>query len=159
MQQSIANFGIGTLASAAGVQVYFDTSAVLPALIADPHTHVMQGWVAERALTVVLSDFTAAEFAAAISRGLRVGRFRARGAEAALSLFDSWRLRTQQRRTGSDDIASCERLVRDFRLKLNAPDALHLAIARSDSVPLVTFDHRLAVAARTINHRVIVPGE
>jgi uncharacterized protein len=141
------------------VLVYLDTSTILPLLVDDAHTPIMQDWLVGVSVSVTLSDFAAAEFAAAISRGLRIGRFRARAADTALAQFDQWRLERQQRRTSSEDIVACERLVRDFRLKLNAPDALHLAIARADDVPLVTFDQRLAAAARAVNHRVIVPGE
>jgi uncharacterized protein len=141
------------------VQVYFDTSAVIPLFLTESHTLLMQDWIATTAPTVLLSDFAAAEFAAVVSRGLRIGRIRVRGAHAALTYFDEWRLQRLQRRTGGDDVAACERLVRDLRLKLNAPDALHLAIAMADNVPLVTFDQRLAAASRAIGHRVINPGK
>jgi predicted nucleic acid-binding protein len=142
-----------------GVRIYFDTSALVSWFVADAHTSALQEWAAGAAPRVLLSDFAAAEFAAVVSRAVRMGRFRVRAAERALGYFDRWRLQVEQRQTSSNDVAWCEQLVRDFRLKLDAPDALHLAIARADNVPLVTFDRRLAAASRAIGHQVIIPGE
>jgi predicted nucleic acid-binding protein len=48
--------------------------------------------------------------------------------------------------------------VRDFRLKLSAADALHLATAIVERITLVTFDRRLAEASMVLNTPVIVPG-
>jgi hypothetical protein len=47
--------------------------------------------------------------------------------------------------------------VRRFDLRLRAPDALHLAIARRLDVPLVTLDRRLAAAARELGIAVEEP--
>jgi predicted nucleic acid-binding protein len=140
------------------VLAYLDTSAILPLFLTDRHTDAMRAWATEPTIVVVLSDFGAAEFVAAISRAVRIGRLSNAAATTVLTLFDRWRVQTEQRRIGGGDIAACERLLRDFRLKLNAPDALHLAIASTESVPLVTFDERLAVAARAIAHTTIVPA-
>jgi len=140
------------------VLAYIDTSAVVPLFLIEAHTPAMQAWVTGEGPRVILGDFTAAEFAAAVSRSLRMGHLTTSEAEAVLADFDLWRSHLEQRYTGRDDIASCERLVRDLQLKLNAPDALHLAIAMADDLPIVTFDERLAAAARSLKHRVVVPG-
>jgi predicted nucleic acid-binding protein len=140
------------------VKVYLDTTAVLPLFLVDAHTSAMQAWAAAEIRAVMLSDFAAAEFAAAISRGVRISRLSATAATALLTLFDRWRLQTEQRPIGSGDIVACEGLVRDFQLKLSAPDAMHLAIARAESTPLVTLDERLAAASRATGHPAIVPG-
>ena len=142
-----------------GVLAYLDASAVLPLFLADMHTDAMREWATDATWVVVLSDFGAAEFAAAISRAVRIGRLNEAAAATVLALFDRWRAQTEQRRAGGGDMAACESLVRDFRLKLNATDALHLAIASAENAPLVTFDERLATAARAIGHPAIIPGK
>lgn len=140
------------------MQVYLDPSAILPLFVTDAYTSVMEDWSADVGFSAVLSDFAAAEVSAAVSRGVRTGRLEVERAEAALADFDRWRLQQHERYTGGNDIAECERLVRDFRLKLNAPDALHLALARAARVPLVTFDERLAAATRAAAHEAIIPS-
>jgi predicted nucleic acid-binding protein len=140
------------------VQVYLDASAVLPLFVTDSHTSIMEDWAADGGFTIILSDFAAAEVCAAVSRSVRTGRLELGRAEAVLADFDRWKLQTYQQRTAADNIAECERLVREFRLKLTAPDALHIALARAAKVPLVTFDERLAAATRATGYPAIVPG-
>ena len=48
-------------------------------------------------------------------------------------------------------------MVRRFELRLRAPDALHLAIARRVDATLVTLDGRLGAAAREIGVTVVTP--
>ena len=139
---------------------YLDTSAIAPMFVPDGHSDAMRGWLARKAQPLIISDFGAAEFAAAVGRLLRMGELRATDTNAVLSKFDRWR--TDQvlvRLTTANDIAACGRLVRDFRLKLGAADALHLAIAITIDAPLVTFDLRLASAARLVDHPVAVPNQ
>lgn len=139
---------------------YLDTSAVAPMFVPDGHSDAMREWLARKAQPLVISDFGAAEFAAAVGRLLRMGELRAADTNAVLSRFDRWRAdQVSVRLTTANDIAACDRLVRDFRLKLGAPDALHLAIAITIDAPLVTFDHRLARAARRVGHPVAVPNQ
>jgi predicted nucleic acid-binding protein len=47
--------------------------------------------------------------------------------------------------------------VRRFDLRLRAPDALHLAIARRLDAALVTLDRRMAAAAKEFGVAVEVP--
>ncbi len=105
-----------------------------------------------------LSDFTAAEFAASVSRHVRMSALTSQQGEAVLAKFDEWALRSTTRRlTGPADVAASERLVRRFELKLQAPDALHIAIALADDATLVTFDERQADAMRLLGD-CVVPG-
>jgi predicted nucleic acid-binding protein len=139
---------------------YLDTSAIAPMFVPDGHSDAMREWLARKAPPLVISDFGAAEFAAAVGRLLRMGELRAADTNAVLSKFDHWRAdQVLVRLTTANDIAACDRLVRDFRLKLGVPDALHLAIAITIDAPLVTFDHRLASAARLVDHPATVPNQ
>jgi hypothetical protein len=78
-------------------------------------------------------------------------------ASARLADFDAWRAAMS---LPVDITASDARLAyiyaRRFDLRLRAPDALHLAIARPDAT-LVTLDRRLAEAARELGVSVEDP--
>jgi uncharacterized protein len=139
--------------------LYLDTSALVPLFLTDDHAPIMQAWVMKEVPQVVMGDFAAAEFSAAVSRHFRMGQATRATANQTLADFDAWRAKAaRQRSTGPADLVHCERLVRDFRLKLSAGDALHLAVAIAEGVPLITLDRRLAAASRRLDHPVIVPG-
>ncbi len=137
---------------------YLDVSALVPVLLNDAHGPAMHAWLRQEPRTVVVSDFAAAEFAGVVSRSVRMYRLSTTAAATILAQFDNWQQRNASARlTDSNAVASCGRLVRDFSLKLSVPDALHLAMAMTDGTTLVTFDERLADAAKTLGHPVIVP--
>jgi predicted nucleic acid-binding protein len=137
---------------------YLDTSAIVPLFLAESYTTAMQSWVDREAPVIILGDFAAAEFCATVSRHSRMAQISRKVAEATLADFDIWRGQVRQRMTSAADVARCERLVRDFRLKLSAADALHLATAIVERITLVTFDRRLAEASIVLNSPVIIPG-
>jgi predicted nucleic acid-binding protein len=135
---------------------YLDTSAIVPLFLQDPHEEAMRIWLREEPRHVVLSDFAAAEFVGVVARFFRTRELTESMALKALSRFDNWRAHSVMPRvTSLGDVGACERLVRDFKLKLNVPDALHLALVMTDGLPLVTFDQRLASAARAVRHPVV----
>jgi len=139
--------------------LYFDASVVAPLFVTDVHSQVMHAWAANEAESFVLSDFGAAEFAAVVTRAHRIGKLNTRDVAGAFADFDRWRSRwVTMRFVRSSDIEQCENLIRDLKLKLSAPDALHLAIARADQMTLVTLDQRQAAAARMLRHPVLIPG-
>jgi len=124
-----------------------DASALLPLFVPDIHTKKLNAWLASDPRSLIVSDFAIAEASASISRRIRMGLLDTDLANEALAKLDGWVSRTTTRRlTSPGDIAACERLVRRFELKLQAPDALHIAIALGDGATLVTFDERQAQA-------------
>jgi uncharacterized protein len=129
--------------------IYFDASVLLSLLIADAHTEKAGAWYSGLRATVVLSDFANLEVNAVLSRHLRVGRLTQGKVENALLDFDAMRANCERLSHGASDFLLAERLVRDFSMKLAAPDALHLASAKNAGATLATFDARLAQAART----------
>lgn len=106
---------------------------------------------------IVVSEFAAAEFAAVVSRRFRMRHLSRIDADHVLADFDRWHLMVERQETRSFDVSGAARLVRDFELNLAVPDAIHLAIAIAEGTPLVTFDNRLAEAARKLKHPVVVP--
>lgn len=138
---------------------YLDASVMLPVLIKEPASAVVDAFMATVQQELWVSDFAAAEVASALSRLVRTGRLQATDGAACLSDFDVWRAAMSW---PVDTAASDARLAyiyaRRFDLRLRAPDALHLAIARRLDATLVTLDRRLATAAREMGIAVEVPG-
>ena len=139
---------------------YLDTSAVGPFFIPDVHSTAVEAWLRTVRPRLVVGSFTAAEFSSVVSRALRMKMRNAAEAAAILIEFDQWRAQSTAGRPLADaDVNRATLLIRDFRLKLRAPDALHLAMVVADGSTLVTFDDRLAEAARAVSCPVVIPGE
>jgi uncharacterized protein len=140
------------------VNFYLDTSVILPTLVLEPSSKSVDIFMSSSAGAVMVSDFTAAEVASALSRLVRMGAFSAAEALARLADFDAWRTAEAE---SVDLQASDARLanifVRRFDLKLRAPDALHAAVCRRTGNVLVTLDRRLARAASELGVGVVVP--
>lgn len=137
---------------------YLDTSGIVPLILQDAHTPAAEEWFAQVRATIFISDFAALEFAAVVSRQARMGRLSAQTGALTLDLFDDWAVRLTRRiKTDLSDMALSESLVRNFDLKLAGPDALHLAMATNHGAELVTFDARLAEAARALGAAVVMP--
>ena len=64
------------------------------------------------------------------------------------------RLSGRREQTQPSDIASAEAYLRRLDLNLRTPDALNIAIAQRVGATLVTFDLRMAEAARTLGTAV-----
>ena len=133
------------------MSAYLDASVLLPTLIVEPTTEAVYEFLDGDNEELLISDFAAAEVASALSRLVRMAVLTEADASARLTDFDAWRAAM----TSSVDIhASDARLayiyVRRFDLRLRAPDALHLAIARRVDATLVTLDRRMVAAAREL---------
>ena len=141
------------------MSVYLDASVIVPRLVDEPHTTDVEAYLTGKREELFISDFAAAEVAAALSRLVRMRRLTTGDASSALNDFDIWRATSC---SGVDVRAADARLafayVRRFELMLRAPDALHLAIARRLGATLVTLDRRLADAGRELAVTVAVPG-
>jgi uncharacterized protein len=136
---------------------YLDTSVMLPILIKEPASAMVDAFMSTQQEPWV-SDFAAAEVASAVSRLVRTGRLQATDGAASLSDFDVWRAAiTRAAEIHAVDVRLAGAYVRRFDLALRAPDALHLAIARRLDVVLVTLDRRMAAAARELGVAVEVP--
>jgi uncharacterized protein len=76
-------------------------------------------------------------------------------ARIVFSNFDTWTSRaTQRARIRATDIIVAEILLRRLDLALRTPDAINIAMARRMGVTLVTFDKKMAAAARSIGAAV-----
>ena len=76
-------------------------------------------------------------------------------AHEAFSVFDEWSALYGNRVQASpNDMHIAGVLVRRMELGLRTPDALHLAIARTQQAALASFDDRMIKAARALKQSV-----
>jgi predicted nucleic acid-binding protein len=140
------------------VSHYLDTNVMVALLLQDAHSSKADAWLIRARPTFLASDLCTVEFAAVISRRVRMERLTAETANLALRRFDDWLSRTVQIvRWTPEQMATAGQMVRDFASKLSAPDAIHLAAARHSGATLATFDDRLAEAARRHAVPVMIP--
>lgn len=126
---------------------YADTSVLVSAFTRDDHTERIRAWL-RTAPALIVSDWTAAEFSAAVRRQVRVGRLAKEGVASAEHLLDTLvRDARSFRHVLTEDLVDARRLVVRHE-PLRAPDALHLAVARRLSISLATLDLGQARAAR-----------
>jgi len=141
------------------LSAYLDASVVLPTLIAEPTTEAVYDCLGTGDRELLISDFAAAEVAAALSRLVRMALLTNADALARLADFDAWRAAMSSPVDIREaDVRLAYIYVRRFDLGLRAPDALHLAIARRLDATLVTLDRRLADAARELGVSIDIPS-
>lgn len=140
------------------MSAYLDTSVLLPTLIVEPTTEAVYDFLGDDNREFLVSDFAAAEVASALSRLVRLALLTKTDASARLADFDAWRaVVSLPVDLQASDARSAYIFVRRFDLRLRAPDALHVAIARRLDAALVTLDRRLAAAATELGIAVEVP--
>lgn len=125
-----------------------DASAVTSIFLEDAHTPRVRHWLRQGSSRPTVSSFAATEFAAVVSRRIRIGLTNEADALGVLRLFDAWLLsRAEAVEVEPQDHPLAALFVRRFALGLRAPDALHLATCQRLGLPLLTFDLRQAAAA------------
>lgn len=131
-----------------------DTSFLVSVLFPDSHTSRAFAWLERLPRTIYVSDWAATELFALVRRRVRAGLVDPEVAEAALLEFEAFASSRAQRLSQSALAgAQAAELARDPELKLSAADALHLALSAGGRHCLVTFDARLAEAARAAGFR------
>lgn len=132
--------------------LYVDTSVIVSALTKEADTALSQTWLARQETSeLTISDWTATEFASALSMKLRMGGLGADHRATALSAFT--RLCVESLRTlpvTREDFRAAARFADQSELNLRAGDALHLAICANHGAALCTLDRRLAEAASRV---------
>ncbi len=138
---------------------YFDASVVVPFLMIESHSRAVIDFMAQSPLPQV-SDFVVAEVSSAVSRLVRTRTLTLPAADAALHDLDDWIAATAAPiAIDASDAREATALVRQFDLKLRAPDALHIAVCRRVEARLITLDTNLASAARAVGLSCINPAE
>ena len=133
---------------------YLDASVLLPTLIEEPGSPVVDRFIEGRTEDIVISEFVVAEVASALSRMVRTDRLDLDDARARLADLDAWRAATAaDLDLQASDVRLANIFVRRFDLMLRAPDALHAAVCRRTDLLLVTMDRRLNLAAKELGVR------
>lgn len=135
------------------MSTYIDTSVVVSFFIQDDHADAARRW-ARTDPSVAISDWTATEFSSALSHHVRLGSLSDRERKAAELAFDRWAMRGVVLEVARERFQDARILMQGHR-RLRAPDALHLAIARHEGLPLATLDHDLRDAAVAEGLKVI----
>ena len=73
------------------MSAYLDASAILPILIEEPGSTLVDRFITDADAALVVSEFAAAEVASALSRLVRTGLLEAADATDRLGDFDAWR--------------------------------------------------------------------
>ena len=132
--------------------LYLDTSLLIAALTNEAETLQMQRWLVEQDPDeLVISDWVATEFSAAVSIKLRTGGIEAHHRAGALTMFT---------RLCNDNLTvlpvsrlqfqTAARFVDQYALGLRAGDALHLAVCAERGATICTLDRRLSEAASAL---------
>jgi len=129
------------------LSVYLDASVILPVLIEEPASTLVDRFIEDLQDQPIISEFAAAEVASALSRLVRTRLLEPQDATQRLADLDTWRATTQDLDLKAADVRLAHVFVRRFDLMLRAPDALHAAACRRGDHLLVTLDRRLALAA------------
>ena len=126
-----------------------DTNFLYSLIFSDANTPKAYAWLNRNAAQLFVSDWAEAELFALVHRRVRGGGLDQQTASSALSDFAAFQSARAQRLAFSAKAgASAAAFSRDPVLKLSAADALHLALSSENGLCLVTFDIRLAEAAR-----------
>ena len=130
---------------------YLDASVLVALFTNDPLTARAETFLRANPWVLIVSDFAAAEFSSVIARHVRTKDIKKEDARTAFSNFDIWTVRTTKRaRISTADITAAEVLLRRIDLGLRTPDAINIAMAQRMQTTLVTFDKKMAAAARSI---------
>lgn len=137
---------------------YLDTNVVISLFIDDAKSAATVAWMGQVAKSVAVSSWLETELNSFMRRNVRTGVMTALFADRKLAEIDQFISGHCQRIelcAASGNRAAA--LARDPMLKLSAADALHLGLSSHNGHILVTFDMRLAEAARLRGHGVEVP--
>ena len=137
---------------------YLDTSILISMIMKDAGSARVDAWLDSSNEALHVSAWAMAEFAAVLWRRQRNREIADTAPAAAILELESWAANFAVRlglSASAGDAASI--LAKRPDLKLSAPDALHLALAVQAGLTLVTSDLRLAKAARSQDHPVLVP--
>lgn len=128
--------------------IYLDTSVVVSALVPDAYTDLVRRWLEHQDEPLAISRWVEAEFSSACAKNVRLGAMSRQAQSAARDAFNDL-IEGEVDVLSIPEVAFVIASVMADRsdLGLRAPDALHLALARVNHVPIATNDRRLVAAA------------
>lgn len=137
------------------MSLYLDTSVILSHFVEDANSIRADALLTRLLEPVVISDLCATEFAAGVSRLVRMRELAHGLAVTTFSNFDVWTSHVTQREAVTPaDWATAEQLLRRLDLPLLTPDMLHVAVAARLGARLGTFDRRMEAVAVSLGLEV-----
>jgi len=138
------------------VRLYLDASVLVALVSTDPFTARAEACLGAGTHVLVVSDFAAAEVASAIAHRVRMREMTEMEARNVFALFDALVMRAAERvATEPSDMRAAEVALRRLDLPLRTPDALNIVIAQRVDAVLLTFDIKVAEAARALGLEVV----
>ena len=139
---------------------YVDASALVAVILKEPDSHCVDRVMRATSDSLLLSDLCVAECSSAIAINGRRDRLDVTTVGLLWDRFDAWVSTFAERTTIEPyDVQAANALVRQYELKLRAPDAIHIAAAARLGARLITLDQRMATAAKTLGIPCINPAE
>jgi predicted nucleic acid-binding protein len=133
------------------VNIYLDASVLVALLTYDVFTSRADTYIRSQTPVLVVSDFAGAEFASVIARRVRMREITQQTVRAIFAQFDIWKpIKTERVETISADVEAATHALRRLDLTLRTADALDIAIDQRLGATLMTFDNKMAVAARAL---------
>lgn len=137
--------------------LYFDTSFLVPLILAEPTSDRIQRFLSRQiAGELVISHWTRVEFSSLLAREVRMGGLKRRTALDADAQFEALVEESfVVLLPSADDFNLAKRFLQQYRTGLRAGDALHLAIARNHGARAIySLDRTLGSAGRKLRLRV-----
>jgi len=130
---------------------YLDASFLVALLTPEPFSDRAADFVRLNPAILTVSDFAAAEFAAAVGRRVRTKQKSARrGDEGSLRLRSLAGPVRCSYRGLARRCRACHSFLRRLDLPLRTPDAIHIAAVQRIGATLVSFDLRMVANARAL---------
>ncbi len=138
------------------MSVYIDTSVLGAYYCPEPGSRVAEE-VVRRIKSPVISVLSEVEFYSLVSKKRRLKELNERHAREVLDLFGSHIAEGFYRRVSlsTDHYFKARQLLGSFTVPLHTLDAMHLAVAIAEMLPLATSDRTLAAAAKRHKCKVV----
>jgi len=137
--------------------VYVDTSALVPVFIREAKSEAVVAWLESSGAPLAISEWSLVEFASAASTKVRSGQLTASLAKRATASVKAFaRRHCSVAVPGQQEFRRAAEMAGNDRLKLNAGDALHLAIADGiKAEAILCLDNGMIESARLLGMSVV----
>jgi predicted nucleic acid-binding protein len=139
------------------LKIYLDTSFLVALWSNEPMTFAAQKWISgQPAENLSISRWCITEFSAAMAGKLQTGSItELERAEALAAFGNAVRRSFSVLDVDQHAFQRAAIFVNQANLQVRSGDALHLAIAAGESLPILTFDLRVQAAAKALGIGVL----
>ena len=139
------------------MKIYLDTSFLVALWSNEPMTFAAQKWISgQPAENLSISRWCITEFSAAMAGKLQTGSItELERAEALAAFGNAVRRSFSVLDVDQHAFQRAAIFVNQANLQVRSGDALHLAIAAGESLPILTFDLRMQAAAKALGIGVL----